>query len=80
MKDKVRFYNGEQLARKLKISGETFHLEVKKNILRQFRVEIENELRVNNPDIGLDELDMVYLGTLDHKRVISTNLSIFDFI
>lgn len=68
------------MAKKLNITPERFHLEVKRNILRQFKTEIKKELKTENPDIGLDKLDKVYLSSLDHKQIVYTGLSIFEFL
>ena len=74
----VRFYDEKFLAKKLGVEKRYFHRIVKPQILKDF-FEILIELNVENPDIGLDENDIIYLADPNHKTVKSTQLTIFDY-
>jgi hypothetical protein len=76
---KVVFYNEEYLANKLGIDRRTFHREIKPIILSDFP-EILKELGVDNPDIGLDKQNIIYLADPNHTNIISTDWSIFSYL
>ncbi|MBU6158739.1 MAG: hypothetical protein KGP35_06875 [Bacteroidetes bacterium] len=78
-KPDIKFYDEEFLSRKLGIDRRTFHREVKPIIISDFP-EILKEIGSENPDIGLDSEDKLYLGNSSHTIVKPTGLSIFDYI
>lgn len=78
-KSKVKFYDEKFLSKKLGIDRRKFHREIKPIIISDF-ADIIKELGSDNPDIGLDALDNLYLSNVDHTIIKSTGLSIFDYI
>jgi hypothetical protein len=78
-KVEVKFYDENFLARKLGIDRRKFHREIKPIIISDFP-EIIKETGTDNPDLGLDFADNLYLGNIDHTSVKETGLSIFDYI
>jgi hypothetical protein len=75
----IRFYDEDFLAQKLGADRRKFHREIKPIILSDYP-EIVSKLKTDNPDIGLDSDDNLYLATIDHKTVLGTGFSIFDYI
>lgn len=75
----VKFYSEDFLSRKLEIDRRKFHREIKPIIISDFP-EIIKEIGSDNPDIGLDSSDNLYLGNINHTIVKSTGFSIFDYI
>jgi len=86
-KEKTRIYQKKPgeilwevfLSKKLGIDRRKFHREIKPIIISDFP-EIIEELGCENPDIGLDYLNNLYLGNIDHTIIKSTGLTIFDYI
>ena len=78
-KNQVKFYGEVFLSKKLGIDRRKFHREIKPIIISDFP-EIIEELGCENPDIGLDYLNNLYLGNIDHTIIKSTGLTIFDYI
>lgn len=76
----VRFYDEQELARRLGVDREDFHRRIKQIIIKDFKKELM-EIGIRNPDIGLDENDNIYLSDpRDHSNVIPTNLNISAYI
>lgn len=75
----VKFYNETYLSKRLGIDRRKFHREIKPIIVADFP-EICKELESDNPDIGLDSSNILYLSNIEHTIVKSTGLSIFDYI
>jgi ribosomal protein S17 len=76
----VKFYDETFLAQKIGVERRVFHRKIKPRILKDFKDELK-ALKINNPDIGLDENDVVILGdSRDHSRTINTKLSIQSYI
>lgn len=78
-KGDVKFYDEIYLSKKLGIDRRKFHREVKPIIISDFP-QICKELESENPDIGLDSSDNLYLGNVGHTIIKSTGLNIFDYI
>ncbi|HMO62070.1 MAG TPA: hypothetical protein PKC39_07465 [Ferruginibacter sp.] len=78
-KVEVKFYDEVCLSRKLGINRRKFHREIKPLIVSDFQ-ELIKEIGDENPDIGLDSEDKLYLGNISHTIVKPTGLSIFDYI
>ena len=75
-----RHFTSEELSLLLGISEEEFHRKVKKMIKRDFKSELK-ELNVNNPDILLDENQIMRLADpRDHSNFYTTNLDINSYI
>lgn len=78
-KNEVKFYDEVYIAKKLGIDRRMFHRKIKPIILSDFP-EICKELGSDNPDIGLDAENNLYLANIEHTIVKQTGLSIFDYI
>lgn len=78
-KKDVKFYDENYLAKKLGIERRKFHRDIKPIIIADFK-EIINELGCDNPDIGLDSSNNLYLSNIDHTIIKSTEHSIFDYL
>ena len=75
-----KYYDKKQIADLLGITIGEFHHEVKKLIKKDFKEELA-QFGVDNPDILLDEQNLMYLAdSEDHNSYIETNVSIFDYI
>ena len=75
----VKFYDEIELASKFHVSRLDFHRLIKPIILADFP-ELCNQLRCQNPDIGLDSKGIIYLGNIEHSIILSTHLTINDYI
>jgi len=70
----------QYLADLLEINERIFHREVKPLILADFKTELKN-IKVQNPDLGLDEDYKIYLvDPRNSLNYIETGISIFDYI
>lgn len=78
-KGDVKFYDEIYLSKKPGIDRRIFHREIKPVILSDFP-EICKELNSENPDIGLDSADNLYLANIERTIIKSTGLRIFDYI
>jgi|GEM_PF-2281944 len=76
---KIKFYDEVFISEKLGIDRRKFHREIKPIIISDFQ-EIIKELGCDNPDIGLDSSNNLYLANIAHTIIKSTGLSIFDYI
>jgi hypothetical protein len=76
----VRFYTKKELCILLRVSEEYFHSEIKKIIKKDFKSELK-VLKVENPDILLDENNFIFLADpKDHNNFFETFVNIFDYI
>jgi hypothetical protein len=75
-----RNFSIQYLADLLEINERIFHREVKPLILADFKTELKN-IKVQNPDLGLDEDYKIYLvDPRNSLNYIETGISIFDYI
>lgn len=56
-----------------------FHRKIKPIIMKDFQMEIK-KLKCDNPDIGLDSNHILHLGNPSHTIIVSTGISIFDYL
>lgn len=76
---KIKFPDANELGRIFGVSRREYHRQIKPFIVSDFKDEL-NEMHINNPDIGIDENKFIYLSDSNHKKIISTNLTIEDYI
>ncbi len=76
---RISFYDDDFLAENLTQIEGFFHREIKPIILADFP-EILKKLKVNNPDIGLDKSNIIYLADSKHKIIVTTETNISLYI
>jgi hypothetical protein len=77
---KITFHTESELSQRLGISRVDFHRKIKPLIVRDFKDELKL-LKVDNPDIGLDEKAQIVLAhPANHLIAIHTGLSIYDYL
>lgn len=76
---KIKFLDSNELARVFGVTRREYHREIKTYIMSDFRDEL-NEIDINNPDIGIDENNFLYLSDSKHEKIIPTNLTVEDYI
>jgi len=75
-----KVYDSRYLASLLDITEREFHRNVKPIIVADFRVELRQN-GIQNPDIGLDDLNNLYLvDPLDISNFIFTELNIESYL
>jgi len=74
----IRFYDETHLANLLGVDRRIFHRTIKPQIIKDFP-EILMKLHVDNPDIGLDENNVIHLADHSHTKILPTQLTIFDY-
>lgn len=78
----AQYHDSKHLARILGVSEREFHSQIKKQIVRDFYIEL-SEIGLRNPDILLDEENLIFLAHPQNHRVpppIATNIDIFSYI
>lgn len=74
----VRFYDSSELGKIFGVTPRQFHREIKTYIVNDFKPELK-EKNINNPDIGLDSDNYIYLSDSSHQIIIETKMTVEDY-
>ena len=75
---KIKFPDSNELGGIFGVTRREYHRKIKPYILSDFRDEL-NEKAINNPDIGIDQNNFIYLSDSKHEEIITTNQSVEDY-
>ena len=69
----VKFLSAKEIAKRLGVTREVFHTEVKRDIVQDFNVQLRR-LGTTNPDIGIDALGNIVLRSPQTGKTILTDV------
>jgi len=72
-------YDADYLGEKLGMDRRKFHREIKSRIISDFQKELQ-DIGIRNPDIGLDNNDIIYLTDATHRKIYKTDLNINTYL
>ena len=76
--NEAKFPSAKELGKRLGVSEEKFHRDVKPEILKQFKKE-SNQIGSKNPNVGVDESGNIVLQNPKTKQTVETGLPLDSF-